>query len=246
MTSALHATLLYSMFPVVATTIGGVVAAYTPSLARWRGLILYFAAGVVFSVVAVELLPEIIRHAQVSAVVTGFTLGVAVMLSVRTLTARLSGEGPSASDGTTENPAGLLVAVGVDFLLDGLLLGIGFAAGAKIGILLALAETAEQLAVGLALAGELVKAGATRSRAALITAGLSLLVFVTAIGGATTLSGLSAAWTEGVLSFGLAALLFLVTEELLREAQEEPETLMATAMFFVGFLLFLIIGIKVE
>ncbi|MGI8746928.1 MAG: hypothetical protein ACR2J4_01060 [Deinococcus sp.] len=165
-----------------------------------------------------------------------------MMLSVRTLTARLSGEGTNAA----ENPAGLLVAVGVDFLLDGLLLGIGFAAGAKIGILLALAETAEQLAVGLALAGELVKAGATRSRAALTTSSLSLLVFVTAIGGATTLSGLSAAWTEGVLSFGLAALLFLVTEELLREAHEEPGTLMATAMFFVGFLLFLIIGIKVE
>jgi ZIP family zinc transporter len=45
-----------------------------------------------------------------------------------------------------------------------------------------------------------------------------------------------------VLSFGLAALMFLVTEELLVEAHEEPETPLSPAMFFVGFLLFLIVG----
>ena len=48
---------------------------------------------------------------------------------------------------------------------------------------------------------------------------------------------------EGVLSFGLAALLFLVTEELLKEAHEEPGTLVGTAVFFVGFLIFLVVGI---
>ena len=133
--------------------------------------------------------------------------------------------------------------MGIDFLLDGLLLGIGFAAGANIGVLLALAETAEQLAVGLALAGELTAAGTTRRRAFLITALLSLLVFVTAVAGATVLSHLSGPAMEGVLSFGLAALLFLVTEELLKEAHEEPGTLVGTAMFFVGFLIFLVVGI---
>jgi len=45
-----------------------------------------------------------------------------------------------------------------------------------------------------------------------------------------------------VLSFGLAALLFLVTEELLVEAHEAEEKPWLTAMFFGGFLLFLILG----
>jgi ZIP family zinc transporter len=45
-----------------------------------------------------------------------------------------------------------------------------------------------------------------------------------------------------VLSFGLAALLFLVTEELLIEAHEETETPLLTLSFFVGFLLFLLLG----
>ena len=63
--------------------------------------------------------------------------------------------------------------------------------------------------------------------------------------GITLLKGLSQEWSELVLSFGLAALLFLVTEELLTEAHEEKETLIQTSMFFLGFLIFLLIGMIV-
>lgn len=44
-----------------------------------------------------------------------------------------------------------------------------------------------------------------------------------------------------VLSAGLAALLFLVTEELLVEAHEVKETPAITASFFLGFGLFLML-----
>ena len=48
------------------------------------------------------------------------------------------------------------------------------------------------------------------------------------------------------MTFGVAALLYLVTEELLREAHEERETALGTAMFFVGFLAFLVIGMTLD
>ena len=48
-----------------------------------------------------------------------------------------------------------------------------------------------------------------------------------------------------MLSFGLSALLFLVTEGLLTEAHEEKETFWHTSAFFGGFLLFLILGMVV-
>lgn len=41
---------------------------------------------------------------------------------------------------------------------------------------------------------------------------------------------------SGFLSFGLIALLYLVTEELLVEAHEKPDSSLISAMFFVGFL----------
>jgi ZIP family zinc transporter len=68
------------------------------------------------------------------------------------------------------------------------------------------------------------------------------LVIIGAVVGIVVLQGASNEVLELVLSFGLAALLFLVTEELLVEAHEEPETPIATAIFFTGFLVFVILG----
>ena len=45
----------------------------------------------------------------------------------------------------------------------------------------------------------------------------------------------------GFFAFGLIALLYLVTEELLVEAHETPDRPWVTAMFFVGFLALLLL-----
>ena len=45
-----------------------------------------------------------------------------------------------------------------------------------------------------------------------------------------------------MLAFALAALLYLVTEELLAEAHETPDVPLVTALFFAGFLRFLLLG----
>ncbi len=257
MTPVLRITLIYSLVPVVFTILGAAAGAFWPVLARFRGYVLHLAAGVVFSVVAVELLPEIQRRAAaggapVRDVVLGFALGIGTMLAVDKVLDRIRGGEDAAHDGPVAPAArgagglSLLVAVGVDFLLDGLLLGVGFAAGARIGILLALAEAAEQLSVGLAVAGELSAGGMARTRVLLIVSALGMLVFVSAVLGATVLRGLSDGAMMVVLSFGLAALLYLVTEELLREAHEERETTLGTAMFFIGFLAFLVIGMTLD
>jgi ZIP family zinc transporter len=40
-----------------------------------------------------------------------------------------------------------------------------------------------------------------------------------------------------ILGFGVSALLYLVTEELLLEAHDTPDTPLITATFFLGFLI---------
>ena len=59
------------------------------------------------------------------------------------------------------------------------------------------------------------------------------------------LAGLTGVAFDAVLAFGVAALLYLVTEELLVEAHEVPETALVTSIFFVGFLLLLLIDLLV-
>ncbi len=46
----------------------------------------------------------------------------------------------------------------------------------------------------------------------------------------------------GVLAFGAAALLFLVTEELLVEAHEREDTPDLASMFFLGFIVIYALG----
>ncbi len=242
--------LLFALVPATLAGAGGAIAAFRPPGPHARGYLQHFAAGVVFSVVGVELLPDIIRVHAPMQVVIGFSLGILVMLGIRSFTRKLEGEdGGEKGDGAETKsedrkrlPTALVVAVGVDVLIDGFLVGIGFAAGAKEGMMLTAALSVELLSLGLATSAALRKVNVGRGRTIATTSGLALLIVLGAGLGATLLRGLSERALEIVLSFGLAALMFLVTEELLVEAHEEPETPLSTAMFFVGFLIFLIVG----
>lgn len=216
---------------------GAAVSLFRPPPAHFRGILQHFAAGVVFSVCAVELLPEIIKRHAPGYVILGFVLGVAAMLLIRSLTGSATGEESKAKVSTP-----LIVAIGVDVLLDGFLIGIGQATGEKQGLLLTAALTTELLSLGLAVALELKENGFTKEKSLKTVVLLSLLLPLGATVGLLVLSHAADFVMETVLSFGLAALLFLVTEELLIEAHKEPETLAATASFFVGFLIFLILG----
>lgn len=233
--------LIYALIPVLSILVGGVVGLFTKTSGAFRSSVLHFAGGVVFSVVAVELLPDIIKNHKPIEVGIGFSLGVGVMLLIKYFAEKLERK----SEGNkSENalPMGLLLALGIDLLIDGLLLGVGFAAGNTEGILLSVALALETFSLGLAVVLACIDAKLSKQKNIIILLALGGTFFVGAIVGITLLSGLSQEWLELVLSFGLAALLFLVTEELLTEAHEEEETLFQTSMFFLGFLIFLLIG----
>jgi ZIP family zinc transporter len=232
---SLLTTVSYALIPFAAMVVGSLIAAVRPPNALVRNYVQHLAAGVVISVVAVELLPEVVAQHQPALVAVGFTLGVIVMFGIKHLT-------QGATAGSEESPAALLWAIGVDVLLDGLLVGISFAEGAQAGRLLTFALAVEMLSLSLALSATLFKLG--RSRASVIgtTVGLGSLILVGSAVGYLVVAALPPAALELVLSFGLAALLYLVTEELLVEAHEERETPLSTAMLFVGFLVFLILG----
>ena len=95
--------------------------------------------------------------------------------------------------------------------------------------------------MGISAAAALTGAGASRVRIVSTTAGLGGFLLIGAGLGAVVLNGASSAMLDVVLSFGIAALLYLVVEELMVEAHETPETRWLSATFFIGFLLLMII-----
>ncbi|MHB0948301.1 MAG: ZIP family metal transporter [Gemmatimonadaceae bacterium] len=207
-----------------------------------RSAIRHFAAGVVFSVVAVELLPDVTRVHDPLEIGLTFAAGLVLMLLVEQLGKRLGDAARSKGGGESATDVGQLAAIGIDIIIDGLLVGIAVAAGIKEGLLLTAALSVELLSLGLAMAASLTMAGASRRRTILLPTGISCLLVIGALAGHTMLGGASPHTLAGVLSFGCAALLYLVVEELLVEAHEVKETRTATSMFFVGFLLFLLLG----
>lgn len=233
--------IIYALLPVAAIVLGGITGIIKKPGGAFTSAVLHFAAGVVFSVVAVELLPDIIKQHKPIEVGIGFGLGIATMLLVKYIVGRIERETEIIP--LNINPRmGLLIAMSIDLFIDGLLLGIGFAAGNKEGILLSIALALEVFSLGLVIGIAFKKSIITKTKSVLIIMILGIIFFVGAVLGITLFAGLSQEILELVLSFGLAALLFLVTEELLTEAHEEKERPWQTACFFGGFLLFLLIG----
>jgi zinc transporter, ZIP family len=232
--------LLYALIPAAAILVGGGVALVRPPGAKVRSATQHLAAGIVFAAVAVELLPEILHYHSPLATVLGMALGVGTMFGIKRLV-----EGKEANEAKAKSPNSLLVTLGVDILIDGLLVGVGFTAGAKQGLLITVALAGEVLFLGMSAAVALTKSGAARGRIVLLVAGLALALVVGAGIGAGLLRGLSGFWLDVVLTFGAAALLYLVTEELLVEAHEEPDSPALSAMFFVGFTALLMVEMLV-
>jgi len=218
----------YTIIPVIAAIAGATAAAYRRPGPVLVSAIQHFAAGVVFAAAAGEILPDLKHGGSLWPVALGGAAGIALMLGLKRLEERVGGA------------TGLIALVGIDILIDGLVLGIGFAAGAKVGLLLTIALTIEIMFLSLTVAAEIGETERSRWQIILLTGALALLLPIGALI-AVPIAGLPAPILTGFFAFGLIALLYLVTEELLVEAHEIPDRPWVTAMFFVGFLALLLL-----
>lgn len=221
-------TFAYTFVPVIGAIAAASAAATIRFSANLVSAIQHFAAGVVFAAAAGEILPDVMHRGSPWATLIGGAIAVLAMLLVKQL------------EQWAKGPSGLLTVVGIDLLIDGLVLGIGFTAGPKAGLLLTAALTVEVLFLGLTLASQLAETVNSPSRTVATTAALVLLLPIGALLGAPA-ALLPGPLLTGFLSFGLIALLYLVTEELLVEAHEIPDRPWVTAMFFVGFMALLLL-----
>ena len=214
--------------PVVAVLVGALAALWRRPGEALSAAIQHFAAGVVFAAAATEILPQVKHEGAMLPTAIGGILGVAVMLAIKSLGQHWKG------------PTGMLSAVGIDLFVDGVVLGLAFLAGERAGFLLVIALTLEVLFLGLTLTTELADVIPSRAKVIALTVGVALLLPLGSML-ATPVGKLPPDWILGFLAFGLMALLYLVTEELLVEAHEKPDTPLISAMFFVGFLGLLLI-----
>jgi zinc transporter, ZIP family len=228
----LHQLILMAIPAIVALSGGVLAAVWKPSHSA-RSLIQHFAAGVVLAALAVELLPEIEReHAPGLVLVGAFALGSLFMYALKLWTLKLEHQAEQSTPSGLNT--GLLLATFIDVAVDGFIIGAGFAAGGKTGTVLALGLSVELLFLGLALTSEATAGW----RIVAISGALGGTVLGAALIGNLLLAGASPAVIGGALAFSAAALLYLVTEELLMEAHTVEEKPISTLVLFGGFLAF--------
>jgi ZIP family zinc transporter len=223
--------LSYTALAVVAALVGGVVAVYRPPGPQMESNVQHFAAGVVIAAVAAELLPDIHGRAP-EVVVVGFALGVATMLGIHRLSKLIEKQNVG---GQFAGATGLLITIGIDMVIDGVLIGVTFLDNPDTGVIIAVALAIEVLFLGVAGVVVLPTELGVVQRLAVPTA-FGLLLASGVVVGVLALEGVTGTPIALILAFGSAALLYLVTEELLVKASKVPETPVSTTLFFVGFL----------
>jgi len=220
--------LAYTIIPVVAVIAGALLSLLRKPGASFVSAMQHLAAGVVFAAAATEILPQIKHDAARVATLVGGAIGVGAMLLLKALEERATGS------------LAMVGAVAIDILVDGLVLGLAFLAGAKAGLLLTIALTLEVMFLGVTVTSDLREKVGAAWKVVAIVAAIGMLLPVGAVL-ATPVAVLPQPMIVAFLSFGLMALLYLVTEELLVDAHERPDSPLISGMFFAGFLGLLII-----
>jgi ZIP family zinc transporter len=215
--------------------LGSLVALFWSPNATVRSAIQHFTAGAILAAIATNVIPEVERMGTFAGIISGFIAGGLIMVVLKVITVRLE----HGKKQRNKPPLGLAAAAAADTLIDGSITSAGFSTNTQVGALLAFALALELLFLTLSVGVEFREGNFKWWQSLAVTAGISSLFLLGAFGAGFLLEGASEATLAVVLSFGAAALIYLVAEELLVETIEEEKSIFPTGTLFTGFLVLL-------
>ena len=223
---------IWLLAPATALVFGAALASRIKIGDKARCGLQHLAAGVITAAVAADLVPEMVGVERIPAVLIGFAIGTALVLMLK-----FFGPNDEAFE-STENRApkvlGLLSVVGIDLLIDGLLVGIAIVVTGS-GAVLGIAISIETLALGLAIGVTLSDGRVKLWRILVLMLILAGLLMIGGMIGLFSTNSFTGDLRTAVIAFGAAALLYLVVEELLVEAHKSRDSMIGSLLFFVGF-----------
>ena len=198
-----------------------------------RAMIAHLVGGLVLGIAAADLMPAASNSGHPIALAIGFCLGFSLLLVINAV---LEEPHDRPIDGRPRPMLLLMLPFLVDSLIDGLVVGISSEAAEQQWVI----PVAVALEMGLATLGlgTLIGRGAGRWRSVMSGA---LMAVTYLIGLSTSLLityGLQGPALTGTLAFGTAALIYLVVEEVMKEAHSrgEDDSSLVNVAFFIGLL----------
>jgi ZIP family zinc transporter len=225
----------YILLATGAGILGSVIALFWSPRAKIRSAIQHFAAGAVLAAVASNVIPEVEKVGTLPGIIAGFAAGGMMMIVLKWVVVRFE----RRETQQRKPPLGLAAAAAVDTLIDGTIIGAGFFVDQQLGTLLVVALGLELFFLTLSVGVEFRQSHYELWKSLAITGGIACLLLIGASAASFLLAGASKATLASVLSFGAAALIYLIAEELLVETIQAEESILSTLTLFSGFLVLL-------
>ena len=227
----------YVLVATGAGIIGSVIALFWSPGAKVRSAIQHFAAGAVLAAIASNVIPEVERIGTLTGIIGGFVAGGLAMIGLKWIIVRLERKERRGH----KVPAGLAAAAAVDTFIDGVIISAGFSIDPHLGTLLVIALALELFFLTLSVGVELRKAQYKPWQILLVSGGIACMLLAGSLVAGVFLADVSPATLAVVLSFGAAALIYLIAEELLVETIQAEESIFSTITLFSGFLVLLVL-----
>jgi zinc transporter, ZIP family len=239
----LRVTLIGLLAGVIGTGGGGLFSyALRNPTARFLSFLLGFAAGVMLVVIFMELLPEAVITGSFFYGISGLILGIALLLLLDIYFPHyhhFSGECRQSHFRRT----GVLLGIGIALhnIPEGLAIGSGYISSESLGLGLAVIMTVQNIPEGMAMATALCASGMRRGRVVLAAAMAGVPMGVGALAGAL-IGSISHLFLSISLGFAAGAMLYIVCDELIPDANNLSGGHSPTLGLVVGVVVGLLIG----
>lgn len=238
--SGLWYVLLLSLLPGAGNFAGGLLAEFwrtSPRLLNWA---LHAAAGIVIAIVSVELMPEALRTLSGWWIAAAFAAGGIAYIFVQAGVQRLQ---QSRGRGARTGMWMIYIAVAVDLMSDGLMLGSGAAVSSSLAFVLAVGQVLADVPEGYATVANFRDKGIPRPRRFLLSASFFIYVIGAALLSYFLLRNAPEAIKIAALVFVAGVLTIAAVEDMLEEAHEARRDSKRSLIAFVGgFALFTLVS----
>lgn len=243
----------------LASPLGGLIAVWRNPTTIFMSLALGFAGGILLGTISFNMLPQAVEQSGPATTIIGFAMGLVAIYAFDLFIHRgkLAGEKSEQHRAVARfykryPPHGDKVTVlaggtSAEEIIEGLTIGVGSTLQPGVGMLIALAVAADNLAEGLSI-GELVrseKGQATREQSKRIlrwTGAIGAALFGATLTGWLLLHWVPQAWLGVLLASGGGGMFYLVAADLVPESEERHYQRSSVLAAAAGFLVSLVLA----
>lgn len=238
MESILHTTLTGLFFGTFGTTIGGIIGVNLNKVSnKFISTILSFASGLMLSIICFDLIPESLGFASINNTILGIFLGILGMIFCDIIVENKFNQNAKLNKNSMLK-TGIIVSIGLAIhnFPEGLAIGSGLEVSMKLGISLAIAICLHDIPEGISMALPMKKGGFNKFKTIFYVVLSGITTGIGAFFGAVV-GQISNAVISICLSFAAGAMLYIVSGELIPEANKLYSGKVSTLSNILGFII---------